>query len=188
MPLLPLDIRLDDQQARGRRQLLEMPAVRPDLEPVADPADGNPAQVVAPVRRLATSHPASSPAAARGAGVRDMAGLWYCASLTTEQISDGAVGIIQRLFMYATRRSPDGDGVCLFATSHDTRAGRLRENAEDDTLLDADAVFFSPASVRLVPHLIAYYAAQPSHPPDRSRAALLVGTVGDWDLLPWTDH
>ena len=54
--------------------------------------------------------------------------------------------------------------------------------------MDADAVFFSPASVRLVPHLIVYYAAQPSHPPDRSRAALLVGTIADWDLLPWAAH
>ena len=89
--------------------------------------------------------------------------------------------------MYSTRRLDD-DGVCLFATSHDTRPVRLRENAEDDTMLDADAIFFSPASVRLVPHLIAYYAARPSDPPDRSRAALLVGTIADWDLLPRTSH
>lgn len=117
-----------------------------------------------------------------------MSGIWYCASLTNEQIAAGAVGIIQRLFTYSTRRVVDDHGICLFATSHDTRAGRLRENAEDDDLLDADAVYFSPASVRLVPHLIAYYAAQPSHPPDRSRAALLVGTIADWELLPWADH
>ena len=116
-----------------------------------------------------------------------MAGIWYRASLTSEQISAGAVCILQRLFMYSTRRL-GGCGVCLFATSHDTRPARLRENAEDDTIVDADAVFFSPASVRLVPHLIAYYAARPSDPPDRSRAALLVGTIADWDLLPWATH
>jgi hypothetical protein len=39
-----------------------------------------------------------------------------------------------------------------------------------------------------VPHLIAYYGARPSAPPDRSRAALLVGTIADWNLLPWADH
>lgn len=114
-------------------------------------------------------------------------GFWYRATLTSDQMAAGAVGIIQRLFASATRRSV-GDGVCLFATSHDPRARRLRENAADGVTPAADAVFFSPASVRLVPHLIAYYAAQPSHPPDRSRAALLVGTAADWDLLPWVHH
>ena len=117
-----------------------------------------------------------------------MSGLWYRAALTNEQIDGGAVGIIQRLFTYATKPAIDGQGICLFATSHDTRVVRLREDAADDTTMDADAVFFSPASVRLVPHLIAYYAAQPSHPPDRCRAALLVGSLVDWDLLPWVNH
>jgi hypothetical protein len=116
-----------------------------------------------------------------------MSGFWYCATLTSEQLAAGAVGIIQRLFASATMRAP-GDGVCLFVTSHDTRAGRLRENVENERRLAGDAVFFSPASVRLVPHLIAYYAAHPSQPPDRSRVALLVGTAGDWDLLPWVNH
>jgi hypothetical protein len=115
-------------------------------------------------------------------------GFWYCASLTTEEIADGAVGIIQRLFSYATRREANGLGVCLFATSHDTRSRRLRENVEDDSTVDADAVFFSPASIQLVPHLIAYYGARPCPPPERCRAALLVGTSEDWDLLPWSDH
>lgn len=117
-----------------------------------------------------------------------MSGVWYCATLTAEQIADGSVSIVQRLFTYSTRRIADGFGVCLFATSHDTRAGRLRENAEDDESLDADAIYFSPESVRLVPHLIAYYGARPSAPPDRSRAALLVGTIEDWNLLPRADH
>jgi hypothetical protein len=117
-----------------------------------------------------------------------MSGIWYCAALTSAQVDAGAVGIIQRLFTYATRTAVGGQGICLFATSHDTRVGRLRENAEDDAAIDADAVFFSPASVRLVPHLIAYYAARPSHPPDRCRAALLVGALADWDLLPCTSH
>ena len=117
-----------------------------------------------------------------------MSGVWYCAPLTSEQIAAGRIGIIQRLFSHSTRGAADGHGVCLFATSRDTRAGRRRGSAADDASLDADAVFFSPASVRLVPHLIAYFAAEPSHPPDRGRAALLVGTIADWDLLPWANH
>ena len=117
-----------------------------------------------------------------------MSGVWYCAPLTGEQIDAGAVGIIQRIFTHATESAVDGLGVCLFATSHGARVGRLRENAEDEATKNADAVFFSPASVRLVPHLIAYYEARPSRPPDRCCAALLVGTLADWDLLPWADH
>jgi hypothetical protein len=116
-----------------------------------------------------------------------VSGLWYSATLTSEQIAAGTVGAIQRLFTHATTSSID-DGVCLFATGHDTRLARLRENAEDDLTVDADAVFFSPASVRLVPHLIAHFAARPSHPPERARAAMLVGSIADWDLLPWADH
>jgi hypothetical protein len=115
-----------------------------------------------------------------------MSGVWYCAPLTSEQIAAGGIGIIQRLFSCSTRGAADGHGICLFATSRDTRAGRRRRR--NNASLDADAVFFSPASVRLVPHLIAYFAAEPSHPPDRGRAALLVGTIADWDLLPWADH
>ena len=117
-----------------------------------------------------------------------MSGVWYCASLTSEQIDAGAIGIIQRLFTHATQTAIDGQGVCLFATSRDTRIRRLRKKTEDDATEDTDAVFFSPASVRLVPHLIAYYAAQPSRAPDRRRAALLVGTMADRDLLPWAAH
>ena len=117
-----------------------------------------------------------------------MSGVWYSAPLTSEQVAAGGVGIIQRLFVDSTRRAADGDGICLFATSHGTRVGRLREKVRDDKAIEADAVFFSPASIRLVPHLIAYFAARPSHPPDRGRAALLVGTIADWDLLPWAAH
>ena len=116
-----------------------------------------------------------------------MSGVWYRAALTNDQIGGGVVGIIQRLFSYATKTAIDGQGICLFATSHDTRVVRLREDAEDDTMMDADAVFFSPASVRLIPpDRVLRGAAEPS--PDRCRAALLVGSLADWDLLPWIDH
>ena len=47
-----------------------------------------------------------------------------------------------------------------------------------------EAVFFSPAAIAAVPHLIAVCGAEPSPPPDRDCATLLVGKQSDWDLLP----
>jgi hypothetical protein len=40
----------------------------------------------------------------------------------------------------------------------------------------------------VVPHLIAVCGAQPSPPPDRAGATLLVGKQSDWDLLPHGLH
>jgi hypothetical protein len=51
-----------------------------------------------------------------------------------------------------------------------------------------DAVYFSPASVAAVREMIADYNAQPSAPPARGRAVLLVGLPADWDLLPRSTH
>ena len=64
----------------------------------------------------------------------------------------------------------------------------MRADAADDPEVNADAVYFSPLSIAAVPDLIAEYRAQPSEPPDRARAALLVGTPADWDLLPRSIH
>jgi hypothetical protein len=50
--------------------------------------------------------------------------------------------------------------------------------------LRPEAVFFSPAAIAQVPHLIAICGAEPSPPPDRTCATLLVGKPSDWDLLP----
>jgi hypothetical protein len=115
-------------------------------------------------------------------------GMWYRAALTTEQVAAGDVDAIRRLFVEAMNESGAPAGACLFITSHDTRAGKLRDNAEGHIGLNADAVFFSPASISAVPHLIAQYQARPSEPPDRSRAALLVGQDSDWSLLPHSTH
>ncbi len=115
-------------------------------------------------------------------------GLWYCATLTSEQIAAGHVNIIRRLFADAISGAHDTTGVCLFATSQPSRAARLRESVADDAPIDADTVYFSPASISAVPHLIAQYAAQPASPPARAHAALLVGRDADWDLLPHPAH
>jgi hypothetical protein len=114
--------------------------------------------------------------------------MWYRAGLTSEQVAAGQVDAIRRLFAEAIHDLAAAHGACLFATSHDTRTERLRENAEDHVPLDVDAVFFSPASISVVPHLIAQYQAQPSPPPERARAVLLVGDPSDWDLLRRSTH
>jgi hypothetical protein len=115
-------------------------------------------------------------------------GMWYRAALTAEQVAAGDLDAIRRLFAEAVNESGIPAGACLFVTSHDTRAAGRRDNADDDTYVDADAVFFSPASISAIPHVIAQYRAQPSPPPDRTRAALLEGDEGDWDLLPRSTH
>jgi hypothetical protein len=111
--------------------------------------------------------------------------MWYRAALSADQIAAGHVEIVRRLFVEAMNDAPVPAGACLFVTSHDTRP---REDTVDDTAVDADALFFSPQAISAVPHLIARYGARPSEPPDRSRAALLVGAMEDWDLLPRSSH
>lgn len=125
--------------------------------------------------RVVASHPGSSR-------------IWYCARLTAEQIAAGHVEIIRRRFSEAVARAGAPEGACVFATSHDTRSARLHENAEDEVNGDADAVFFSPASISAVPELISEYGAEPSEPPRRTRAALLVGDEASWDLLARSSH
>ena len=115
-------------------------------------------------------------------------GMWYRAALSAEQVAAGDLDAIRRLFADAVNESGVPAGACLFVTSHDTTARGRRDDAEDEAYVDADAVFFSPASISAIPHVIAQYHAQPSPPPDRSRAALLEGDEGDWDLLPRSTH
>jgi hypothetical protein len=76
------------------------------------------------------------------------------------------------------------DGACLFLS------GRHRADTglgEDGSAVP-EAVFFSPAAIAAVPHLIAVCGAEPSPPPDRTCASLLVGKQTDWDLLPRRLH
>ena len=72
------------------------------------------------------------------------------------------------------------DGACHFLSGRHTANPKTR----DDDSAVPEAVFFSPAAIAAVPHLIAVCGAEPSPPPDRACATLLVGKQSDWDLLP----
>jgi len=75
-------------------------------------------------------------------------------------------------------------GACLFLGGH--RFARATKSEDDGAV--PEAVFFSPAAIAAVPHLIALCGAEPSPPPDRDCATLLVGKQSDWDLLPRGRH
>ena len=92
-------------------------------------------------------------------------GVWYFVSLTTQQVAAGHVGIIQRLFTDAINDVVDPRGACLFVARDDTRPRRARPRVKGQSSTKAGAVFFSPASIALVPHLIVYYHAHPGPPP-----------------------
>ena len=94
--------------------------------------------------------------------------LWYRAGLCDAPIGACQVPMIRKHFADALGAAGWPDGACLF--------------------LSAEALFFSPAAIRAVPHLIAVCRAEPSPPPDRASATLLVGEQSDWDLLPRRTH
>jgi hypothetical protein len=75
---------------------------------------------------------------------------------------------------------PVTDGACLFLSTCHVRGKAARE----DVSAGGEAIYFSPAAIAEVPHLIAVCGAEPSPPPDRGCATLLVGKETDWDLLP----
>ena len=96
--------------------------------------------------------------------------LWYRAVVRDSRIDARQVQLICEYFADVLAAAGWPDGACLFLS------GRH------------DAVWFSPAAIARVPDLIAVCAAEPSLPPDRSYATLLVGKQRDWDLLPRTFH
>lgn len=104
-------------------------------------------------------------------------GVWYRVALRDDSIVGGHVAAIREQFADALEAAGWPDGACLFVTSRDARIGGPHH-----------ALFFSPASVSEVPHLIAVCGAEPSAPPDRACATLLVGKQTDWDLLPRQTH
>lgn len=103
------------------------------------------------------------------------AGFWYRAALNDDGI-DRQVSTIREQFADALEAAGWPDGACLFVTDEGARRRRIH------------AIFFSPAAVSAVPHLIAVCGAAPSPPPDRVSATLLVGKPTDWDLLPRLTH
>ena len=109
--------------------------------------------------------------------------LWYRAVLRDDLVAADQVSTIREQFAEAIGAAGWPEGACLFlVTGHIRRRGRVRKDDE------AEAVFFSPAAIAAVPHLIAICGAEPGPPPDRACATLLVGTERDWDLLPRPTH
>jgi hypothetical protein len=109
--------------------------------------------------------------------------LWYRAELRDDVIAADHVSTIREQFTEALGAAGWPDGACLFLVTAHTRRGRARKGDEQ-----AEAVFFSPAAIAAMPHLIAACGAEPSPPPDRACATLLVGNDSDWDLLPRPTH
>ncbi|PYR67868.1 MAG: hypothetical protein DMF87_23530 [Acidobacteria bacterium] len=124
-------------------------------------------------------------AAGDGHDLRTMtSGLWYRALLCDALVDACQVPIIREHFADALGAAGWPDGACLFLSTRQTRGRRV---CGHDSAV-AEAVFFSPAAIAAVPHLIAVCGAEPSPPPDRARATLLVGNQSDWDLLPHPIH
>jgi hypothetical protein len=110
--------------------------------------------------------------------------MWYRAVLGDAQVDVGQIPVIREHFAEALGVAGWPDGACLFLS---TRHARSKKPREDDSAVGG-AIFFSPAAIAAVPHLIAVCGAEPSPPPDRGCATLLVGKESDWDLLPRASH
>ena len=106
--------------------------------------------------------------------------LWYRAGLPDDVIAADHISKIREQFAEALGAAGWPDGACLFLSRRHTAGTRPGK----DHSAEPEAVFFSPAAIAAVPHLIAVCGAEPSAPPDRAWATLLVGTQSDWDLLP----
>jgi hypothetical protein len=110
--------------------------------------------------------------------------LWYRAVLCDAPIGARGVPMIREYFADAMGAAGWPDGACLFLSTPHTRGRRGRGDAR----AAAGAIFFSPAAIAAVPDLIVVCGAQPSPPPDRACATLLVGKPSHWDLLPRGQH
>jgi hypothetical protein len=111
--------------------------------------------------------------------------LWYRAVLSDAVIGAQQVLMLVRHFAEALGAAGWPDGACLFLGGQNTTTRTRPGNGDSDV---PEAIFFSPAAIASVPHLIAVCGAEPSPPPDRACATLLVGKQSDWDLLPHELH
>lgn len=110
--------------------------------------------------------------------------LWYRAVLSESLIAARHVPMLREHFTEALGAAGWPDGACLFLS---TRHSAGTRTGDDDSAVP-EALYFSPAAIAAVPHLIAACGAEPSSPPDRACATLLVGKQSDWDLLPRGFH
>lgn len=133
------------------------------------PGGGPPPEPALPV----TSHGPPEPAVG--------AGIWYRAVLCEARLHVEQVPVIQRHFVEALGSAGWPSGASLFVTLR-RRATHVGDRPQDD------ALYFSPASISAVPHLIVASGACPSVPPDRAGATLLAGGSADWALLPFPIH
>jgi hypothetical protein len=99
--------------------------------------------------------------------------VWYRAQLCDALVSVRQIPILREHFADALEAAGWPDGACLFLSGRHTTG---------------TAVFFSPAAIAAIPHLIAVCGAEPCAAPDRTCATLLVGKQSDWNLLPHEVH
>jgi hypothetical protein len=125
---------------------------------------------------------APAAAGARTAPLRS--GIWYAASLDRSQVAAGQLATLCEQFAVTVRDAGEPTGACLFAISADD----IPEGTQPAVPQTAVEVFFSPSAISVIPKILAAVNAQPSPPPDRARASLLVGRPLDWDLLPRATH
>ena len=110
--------------------------------------------------------------------------LWYRAVLCDSLVAAHQVPVLREHFADALGAAGWPEGACLFLSGrHTADAG-----SGEDGIAVPEAVFFSPAAIAAVPHLIAVCGAEPNPPPDRVYATLLVGKQSDWDLSPCALH
>lgn len=113
--------------------------------------------------------------------------IWYRAELTAEQVRRNLVAIIAERFAAAVRESEPSDGACLFTVDLAPRPGRVSARRRPRPAARL-MLFFSPASIAIVAHIIAVCGAEPCEPPGRSGAVLVVGQETDWARLAWAAH
>jgi hypothetical protein len=113
-------------------------------------------------------------------------------SLRDDLIAARQVSMFREQFADALGAAGWPEGACVFlimpASSSSLVTLQLEECATITNSEEADAVFFSPAGIAVVPHLIAICGAEANPPPDRACATLFLGTTNDWDLLPCQTH
>lgn len=110
--------------------------------------------------------------------------VWYRAALCDASITASPLPIIRKQFADALGAAGWPDGACLFLS----RSHRQRGRAHQDANVAGEELFFSPVAIAMVPHLVVVVGAQPSPPPDRAGATLLIGRETDWVLLPYRIH